>query len=65
MANDMDMLRDIAELNRIGLKKQGEELRNLFIYKYGLGESKYTCDSEFDNAKLEYEKKYGFLDNYV
>lgn len=61
----MDMLRDIAELQKGKRLKQAKDLRDLFIYKYGLWGGKLKHDSDFDNAKLEYKKKYGFLDNYV
>jgi len=65
MANDMDMLRDIEELKEMKRFKHARVLEDLFSYKYGLGESIYKTEKEFEEAKRDYEKKYGSLDNYV
>jgi hypothetical protein len=61
MANDIDMMRDIDELqSKNRTKQQGYDLNDLYFYKY----------IEPNKEKLEYLKKlytkqYKFLDNYV
>ena len=61
MANDIDMMKDIDELqSRVKTKQQGYDLNDLYFYKYiELNENK------LEQLKKLYIKKYGSLDNYV
>ena len=66
MANDMDMLKDIAQLKKCSFTfRQAIALEDLFTYVYGLGESKFKTKIQFETAKRKYKEEYGDLDNYV
>ena len=61
MANDMDMMRDIDELqSKKKTKQQGYDLNDLYYYKYIV-----YRPSLLKKYKALYIKQYGFLDNYV
>jgi hypothetical protein len=61
MANDIDMLRDIDELEtNKHTKQQGYDLNKLYFYKYIEPNKK-----KLEQFKKLYIKKYKFLDNYV
>lgn len=65
MANDMDMLKDINWLKKNGYKEQAQDLEDLYMFKYGLGDSKFKTEAQFSKAKEQYIKKYKSIDNYV
>lgn len=65
MANDMDMLGDIEILKDFRHTKQAKILEKFYAHAYGLGKSPFKNKAEFEKTKKAYEKKYGFLDNYV
>ena len=61
MANDMDMQKDITDLEKNSrTKKQAEDLGLLYFYRYIEPDTK-----ELERLKKLYVKKYGHLDNYV
>jgi hypothetical protein len=61
MANDIDMLNDIDELEgKKETKQQGNSLNKLYFYKFIEPNL-----NKLEKLKQQYIKKYGFVDNYV
>jgi len=61
MANDMDMIRDIEELeSNPETKQQSYDLSDLYFYRYIEPNPK-----KLEQLKAQFIKKYGDLDNYV
>ena len=61
MANDMDMLKDITELETDKKTlQQAWDLADLYTYKHIEPNPK-----KLEYLKKLYKEKYGFLDNYV
>lgn len=61
MANDIDMMKDINELQgNKKTKQQGDDLYDLYFFRYIEPNRR-----NLEKAKKLYIQKYGFLDNYI
>lgn len=60
MANDIDMYRDMVNLEREGEEKQAMDLGLCWFYAFI-----EPNEIELEKAKQHYIKKYGSIDNYV